>query len=44
MPAHVGLDTRPQAGSAFPAGLDPVRFKVLRNAQLVITEEIGATF
>ena len=29
--------------SAFPAGIDPVRFEVLRNALLAITEEMGAT-
>ena len=44
MPAHAGLDTPLQAGSAFPAGLDPIRFEVLRNALLAITEEMGATF
>src|SRR5262245_66566868 len=43
MPLHAVLDTRPQAGSAFPAGIDPVRFEVLRNALLAITEEMGAT-
>jgi len=26
MAAHVVLDTPPQTGSAFPAGVDPVRF------------------
>ena len=44
MPVHAGLDTLPQAGSAFPAGLDPVRFEVLHNALLAITEERDATF
>ena len=44
MPAHAGLDTPPQAGSVFPAGLDPARFEVLRNVLLAITEEMGATF
>ena len=44
MPVNAGLDTLPQAGSAFPAGLDLVRFVVLRNALLAITEEMGATF
>jgi hypothetical protein len=43
MPSHAVLDTPPQAGSAFPAGIDPVRFEVLRNALLAITEEMGAT-
>ena len=43
MPSHAALDTPPQAGSAFPADIDPVRFEVLRNALLAITEEMGAT-
>src|SRR5216683_310628 len=43
MPSHAVLDTPPQSGSAFPAGIDPVRFEVLRNALLAITEEMGAT-
>src|SRR5499425_2132404 len=43
MPSHAVLDTPPQAGSAFPAGIDPVRFEVIRNALLAITEEMGAT-
>src|ERR671924_58523 len=43
MPSHAVLDTPPQAGHAFPAGIDPVRFEVLRNALLAITEEMGAT-
>ena len=38
MPSHAVLDTPPQSGSAFPAGIDPVRFEVLRNALLAITE------
>ena len=44
MPAHAALDTLPQAGSAFPAGLAPVCFAVLRNALLAITKERGSTF
>ena len=28
---------------AFPASIDPVRFEVVRNALLAITEEMGAT-
>jgi N-methylhydantoinase B len=43
MPAHVVLDTAPQSGRALPADIDPVRFEVLRNALLAITEEMGAT-
>src|SRR5467141_705343 len=43
MPSHAVLDAPPQSGSAFPAGIDPVRFEVLRNALLAITEEMGAT-
>src|SRR5262244_3697052 len=43
MPSRAVLDTPPQAGSAFSAGIDPVRFEVLRNALLAITEEMGAT-
>ena len=43
MPSPAVLDTPPQSGSAFPAGIDPVRFEVLRNALLAITEEMGAT-
>ena len=38
MPSPAVLDTPPQSGSAFPAGIDPVRFEVLRNALLAITE------
>lgn len=29
--------------STFPAGIDPVRFEVIRNGLLAITEEMGAT-
>src|SRR5262247_1671111 len=43
MPSPAVLDTPPQASSTFPAGIDPVRFEVLRNALLAITEEMGAT-
>src|SRR4029434_9104216 len=43
MPSRAVLDTPPQAGSAFSVGIDPVRFEVLRNALLAITEEMGAT-
>jgi hypothetical protein len=43
MPSHALPDTPPQAASAFPAGIDPLRFEVLRNALLAITEEMGAT-
>src|SRR5690242_1757026 len=43
MPSHAVLDIPPQAGSAFPTGIDPVRFEVLRNALTAITEEMGAT-
>jgi N-methylhydantoinase B len=36
--------TRPQTPvSGLPAGIDPVRFEVIRNALLAITEEMGAT-
>jgi N-methylhydantoinase B len=31
------------AAPGLPAGLDPVRFEVIRNALLAITEEMGAT-
>src|SRR5215467_12568504 len=37
------LTAPPQSVSAFPADIDPVRFEVLRNALLAITEEMGAT-
>src|SRR5499426_848910 len=43
MPSHAVLDTPPQSVNAFSAGIDPVRFEVLRNALLAITEEMGAT-
>src|ERR1041384_3111034 len=43
MPSHAVLDAPPPSVSAFPAGIDPVRFEVLRNALLAITEEMGAT-
>src|SRR5256712_6464887 len=43
MTLHAVLDTPPQSISAFPADIDPVRFEVLRNALLAITEEMGAT-
>src|ERR671935_2584535 len=43
MPSHAVLPPPPHLGSAFPAGIDPVRFEVLRNALLAITEEMGAT-
>src|SRR4029450_13107081 len=42
MPSHAVLDTPLQAGSAFPPGIDPVRFYVLRNPLLAITQEMGA--
>src|SRR4029434_9254948 len=42
MPSRAVLDTPPQAGSAFSVGIDPVRFEVLRNALLAITEELAA--
>ena len=41
MPSHAVLNTPPQAGSAFSAGIDPVRFEALRNALLAITAEMG---
>src|SRR5438094_8591183 len=43
MTSQAVLDTPPQSVNAFPAGIDPVRFEVLRNALLAITEEMGAT-
>src|SRR5215471_11982506 len=43
MMPHAVLDALPQSVSAFPADIDPVRFEVLRNALLAITEEMGAT-
>ena len=43
MTSQAVLDTPPQSISAFPASIDPVRFEVLRNALLAITEEMGAT-
>ena len=43
MMSHTVLDAAPQSVSAFPADIDPVRFEVLRNALLAITEEMGAT-
>jgi len=43
MTSQAVLDAPPQSVSAFPAGIDPVRFEVLRNALLAITEEMGAT-
>jgi hypothetical protein len=38
MPSHAVLDTPPQSGSAFPAGIDPVRFEVPHHALLALTE------
>ena len=43
MTSQAVLDAPPQSVRAFPAGIDPVRFEVLRNALLAITEEMGAT-
>src|SRR5712691_8324894 len=43
MMSQAVLDAPPQSVSAFPADIDPVRFAVLRNALLAITEEMGAT-
>src|SRR5262245_27717855 len=43
MMSHPALDAAQQSVSAFPADIDPVRFEVLRNALLAITEEMGAT-
>src|SRR5438128_4871916 len=43
MMSQAVLDAPPQSVSAFPADIDPVRFEVLRNALLAITEEMGAT-
>src|SRR5262244_1439257 len=43
MTPHAVLDAPSQSVSAFPADIDPVRFEVLRNALLAITEEMGAT-
>lgn len=37
------LSSQPATTSALPTGIDPVRFEVLRNALLAITEEMGAT-
>jgi N-methylhydantoinase B len=37
------MSPREPAGGALGAGIDPVRFEVLRNALAAITEEMGAT-
>src|SRR2546426_12478447 len=43
MMSQAVLYAPPPSVSAFPADIDPVRFEVLRNALLAITEEMGAT-
>src|SRR5262249_33273301 len=37
------MTTSPEPSRALAAGIDPVRFEVIRNALLAITEEMGAT-
>src|ERR1700687_6253639 len=37
------MTTPPAPTRAWPADIDPVRFEVIRNALLAITEEMGAT-
>lgn len=43
MHAHTSLATAPTPSQTFPSDIDPVRFEVIRNALLAITEEMGAT-
>ncbi len=43
MNAQTSPSAAPVSPSALPSDIDPVRFEVLRNALLAITEEMGAT-
>ena len=43
MNVQTSLSTPQRPASALPADVDPVRFEVIRNALLAITEEMGAT-
>lgn len=43
MTANASLITAQSVNRAFAADIDPVRFEVIRNALLAITEEMGAT-
>jgi N-methylhydantoinase B len=43
MNVQTSLSTHQMPASTLPADVDPVRFEVLRNALLAITEEMGAT-
>jgi N-methylhydantoinase B len=43
MTLHATLDASQPLESTLPTDVDPVRFEVLRNALLAITEEMGAT-
>jgi N-methylhydantoinase B len=43
MHAHTSLSTALTPSQTFPSDIDPVRFEVIRNALLAITEEMGAT-
>ena len=43
MSVHPALSAAPMPVSTLPAEIDPVRFEVIRNALLAITEEMGAT-
>jgi N-methylhydantoinase B len=43
MNVQTSLSTPQQPASALPVDVDPVRFEVIRNALLAITEEMGAT-
>ena len=43
MNVQTSRSTAPRPASTLPADVDPVRFEVLRNALLAITEEMGAT-
>src|SRR6266567_5533913 len=43
MPSHAVMTTPPVPTRALAADVDPVKFEVIRNALLAITEEMGAT-
>ena len=43
MNVQTSLSTPQRPASTLPADVDPVRFEVIRNALLAITEEMGAT-
>jgi N-methylhydantoinase B len=43
MTSHASLATTPAVDRALAQDIDPVRFEVIRNALLAITEAMGAT-